>query len=107
MNFITSQIKKLRKICHIETKKYTPLTRMEIQLGQPAPLCFSCGTSITPKKYKKFHKCVQKGELQQDVLDDMGYFRPCCRRMFLGDNHEWRKKMSLYDNSTVDDCPTL
>lgn len=80
---------------------------MDFAFGDPPPQCFSCGKEIRKKEYRKFYKKVQDGELQQKVLDEMNFFSPCCRRMFISDNYELRKKIKMYDHNTVDDSPTL
>ncbi len=63
---------------------------------QPAPQCWSCGNNLPPEHFATFHKRLADGELQQNVLDNMGYIRPCCRRMFLGDPLETRIALGLY-----------
>jgi DNA-directed RNA polymerase subunit N len=44
--------------------------------------CFTCGELIGDK-YAEFVKRVDAGETPGTVLDDMGFKRYCCRRMFL------------------------
>ncbi|MGD2200677.1 MAG: DNA-directed RNA polymerase subunit N [Candidatus Bathyarchaeota archaeon] len=44
--------------------------------------CFSCGKVIADK-WESLSKRVSEGELAQDVLDDLGVERYCCRRMLL------------------------
>ncbi|KXA91901.1 DNA-directed RNA polymerase subunit N [candidate division MSBL1 archaeon SCGC-AAA259E19] len=42
--------------------------------------CFSCGKPLADK-YEEFEKRVSEGEDPEEVLDDMGITRYCCRRM--------------------------
>jgi len=44
--------------------------------------CFSCGKPIA-QDWEEYNKRVEKGEPPAKVLDDLGYTRYCCRRMFL------------------------
>ncbi|HDN82775.1 MAG TPA: DNA-directed RNA polymerase subunit N [Candidatus Altiarchaeales archaeon] len=44
--------------------------------------CFTCGKPIA-KDWDEYKKRVDAGEDSKDVLDDLGYERYCCRRMFL------------------------
>ncbi|RLI88825.1 MAG: DNA-directed RNA polymerase subunit N [Candidatus Altiarchaeales archaeon] len=44
--------------------------------------CFTCGKPIA-KDWDEYKKRVDAGEDPKDVLDDLGYERYCCRRMFL------------------------
>lgn len=44
--------------------------------------CFSCG-KVIGDKWEPFAKRIEAGERSQDVLDDLGIERYCCRRMML------------------------
>ncbi len=44
--------------------------------------CFTCGKLISDK-WKEFTSRVQNGENPAKILDDLGFTRICCRRMFL------------------------
>jgi DNA-directed RNA polymerase subunit N len=44
--------------------------------------CFTCG-AVIGKDWDKFLEKVEKGEDPEKVLDQLGYHRYCCRRMFL------------------------
>ncbi len=44
--------------------------------------CFTCGTVIG-KDWDKFMDGVAAGKDPEKVLDQLGYHRYCCRRMFL------------------------
>lgn len=63
--------------------------------------CFSCGKVLKP-----FEKFVElKDESNQDVaLDEMGYRRICCRRMYLGHNPQIEQDQLLYDMSRRGQC---
>ncbi len=45
--------------------------------------CFSCGKPIA-HLWEEFKNRVEKGEKVQNILDDLGLERMCCRAMFLG-----------------------
>lgn len=45
--------------------------------------CFTCGTPIAQDWEEYDERVNQKGENAKIVLDDLGYKRYCCRRMFL------------------------
>ncbi|MHA2172716.1 MAG: DNA-directed RNA polymerase subunit N, partial [Candidatus Kariarchaeaceae archaeon] len=42
--------------------------------------CFSCGT-IVADKYERFVERVKEQEDPKVVLDELGLFKYCCRRM--------------------------
>lgn len=42
--------------------------------------CFSCGKPLADK-YEEFEERVEEGEDPEEILDDMGITRYCCRRM--------------------------
>jgi DNA-directed RNA polymerase subunit N len=44
--------------------------------------CFTCGKLIGDK-WEEFTSRVQNGENPSKILDDLGFTRICCRRMFL------------------------
>jgi len=44
--------------------------------------CFSCGKPLADK-YEEFEKRVSEGEKPEDIFEDMGLDRYCCRRMIL------------------------
>jgi DNA-directed RNA polymerase subunit N len=44
--------------------------------------CFSCG-KVVGDKWEPFSRRVVAGESPQEVLDDLGLERYCCRRMLL------------------------
>ncbi len=46
--------------------------------------CFTCG-QVVADKWEEFDKRVNKNkEEASKVLDELGFKRYCCRRMFLG-----------------------
>ena len=44
--------------------------------------CFSCG-KVIGDKWEDFKKRVEEGEEPNEVLEDLGITRYCCRRMLL------------------------
>ena len=44
--------------------------------------CFTCGT-VVGDKWDEFARRVKNGEKPNEVLDDLGLNRYCCRRMLL------------------------
>ncbi len=44
--------------------------------------CLTCG-NVIGKDWDKFIEKVKSGEDPEKVLDQLGYHRYCCRRMFL------------------------
>jgi DNA-directed RNA polymerase subunit N len=44
--------------------------------------CFSCGKPIA-QDWEKYDEQVSGGKNAKKVLDELGYTRYCCRRMFL------------------------
>ena len=42
--------------------------------------CFSCGKPLADK-YEEFEKRVKEGEDPEEVFEDLGVKRYCCRRM--------------------------
>ncbi len=45
--------------------------------------CFSCGKPVA-ENWEEFKQRTASGEDAGKVLDDLGFTRYCCRRMFLG-----------------------
>ena len=45
--------------------------------------CWSCGKVIA-HKYKQFREAVDEGKDPGATLDERGFERYCCRRMFVG-----------------------
>jgi len=73
----------------------------------PPPCCWSCGQNLPEKDFDAFHEQCDSDKGQQLVLDEMKYPLACCRRMFLGDNPEYRRIMALYDMGTINEAPHL
>ncbi|MCS7098883.1 MAG: DNA-directed RNA polymerase subunit N [Sulfolobales archaeon] len=44
--------------------------------------CFTCG-KVIGHLWEEYARRVSKGEKPEDVLNDLGIKRYCCRRMFL------------------------
>ncbi len=44
--------------------------------------CFTCGKPVA-EDYEQYASRVKAGEKADAVLDELGYDRYCCRRMFL------------------------
>jgi len=44
--------------------------------------CFSCNKPVS-EKWGEFQERVSKGEEAGKILDELGFERLCCRRMFL------------------------
>jgi len=44
--------------------------------------CFSCNKPVS-EKWEEFQERVSKGEEAGKILDELGFERLCCRRMFL------------------------
>jgi len=44
--------------------------------------CFSCG-GLVAHKWEKFSEKIAAGEEMEAVLDELGFERYCCRRMFV------------------------
>ncbi|MDH5404896.1 MAG: DNA-directed RNA polymerase subunit N [Candidatus Heimdallarchaeota archaeon] len=44
--------------------------------------CFSCGT-VVADRFESFENRVKEGENPQIVLDNLGLFKYCCRRMLI------------------------
>ncbi|MDY6779620.1 MAG: DNA-directed RNA polymerase subunit N [Halobacteria archaeon] len=44
--------------------------------------CFSCG-KVVSEHYEEFDRRTEEGEDPEEVLDDLGLDRYCCRRMIV------------------------
>ena len=44
--------------------------------------CFTCG-AVIGQTWDEFHERTQRGENAGEVLDHLGLYRYCCRRMLL------------------------
>ena len=44
--------------------------------------CFTCG-KLTSHRWNEYTHRISNGEDAADILDNMGYTRYCCRRIFL------------------------
>lgn len=56
--------------------------------------CFTCGKLIG-NKWEEFISRVQNGENPAQILDDLGFTRICCRRMFLS-HVDLLEQLSVY-----------
>ena len=45
--------------------------------------CWSCGKVIA-HKYEEYQSAIAEGKDAGEALDDLGFNRYCCRRMFVG-----------------------
>lgn len=57
--------------------------------------CFTCG-KVIGSMYEEYVKRVQMGQKPQDVLDDLGLERYCCRRMIIS-HADLIKEISKFD----------
>lgn len=57
------------------------------------PRCFTCGKVIT---WSPYENKVSTGIHPDSALDELGYRRMCCRRMFKGHVPELEEDMLLY-----------
>ena len=79
----------------------------------PTPTCFSCGNSLPASDFDLYHYTVKNMNIPEDTAIKIAldsklskpYPRICCRSMFLGDPYEYRKKMAMYDLSTLNQAP--
>jgi len=81
----------------------------------PTPLCFSCGNILPPSDFDLYHYTVKSLmnkhpedaaiKITLDSKLSKPYLKICCRSMFLGDPYEYRKKMAMYDLSTLNQSP--
>jgi DNA-directed RNA polymerase subunit N (RpoN/RPB10) len=55
-------------------------------------VCFTCGKPLLWEEYRSKIKNKNKDE----VLDEMGYSRECCRRMLLSDVPDYEETLLLY-----------
>ena len=57
-----------------------------VQVGEKMLIpvrCWSCGKVIA-HKYYEFREAVDEGKDASQTLDELGFERYCCRRMFVG-----------------------
>lgn len=59
--------------------------------------CFSC-SKVIGDKWEPFARRVNKGDHPQDVLDDLGLNRYCCRRMILSHVELIDEILKFYEN---------
>lgn len=57
--------------------------------------CFTCG-KVVANNWNKYEKLVGEGQDPNRVLNDMGYMRYCCRRMFIT-NVDMMDVLLMYD----------
>lgn len=58
--------------------------------------CFTCGKPIA-QDWEKYKKMVDGKKSPKDALDELGYTRICCRRMFLS-HEELIDRVAKYKN---------
>jgi len=58
--------------------------------------CFTCGKPVA-QDWEKFKEMTESGKSVKEVLDELGYTRVCCRRMFLS-NVELIDTISKFKN---------
>jgi len=58
--------------------------------------CFTCGKPVA-QDWEKYKEAVDNGKSPKDILDELGYTRVCCRRMFLS-NVELIDTVSKFKN---------
>ena len=46
-------------------------------------LCFTCGKLIGDKWIQYQNDCEKKEKTKQEILDDLGFHRYCCRNIFM------------------------
>tara|TARA_B100000287_G_scaffold41916_1_gene38001 strand:+ start:16203 stop:16439 length:237 start_codon:yes stop_codon:yes gene_type:complete len=57
-----------------------------VQVGERVLIpvrCWSCGKVIA-HRYDQYKEAVDEGKDPGEVLDELGFKRYCCRRMFVG-----------------------
>ena len=57
-----------------------------VQVGERVLIpvrCWSCGKVIA-HRYEQYKEAVDEGKDPGEVLDELGFKRYCCRRMFVG-----------------------
>ena len=57
-----------------------------VQVGERVLIpvrCWSCGKVIA-HRYEQYKEAVDEGKDPGEVLDEIGFKRYCCRRMFVG-----------------------
>lgn len=58
--------------------------------------CFTCGK---PLNYKKYYEETKRMSSYDEALDNLGYRRICCRRMFKGHCRQYEEIMDLYESA--------
>ncbi len=58
--------------------------------------CLTCGKPVA-QDWEKYKDAVNNGKSPKDILDELGYTRVCCRRMFLS-NVELIDTVSKFKN---------
>jgi len=58
--------------------------------------CFTCGKPVA-QDWEKYNEVVDDGKSPKDALDELGYTRVCCRRMFLS-NVELIDRIAKFKN---------
>mgnify|MGYP001190684192 CR=1 FL=1 len=59
--------------------------------------CFTCG-ALVGSKYETFKQKVMDGNSPDDVLDELGLPKYCCRRMILSNEDIIDQILPYYDN---------
>lgn len=65
--------------------------------------CFNCGKVIANNKYVQYCERVARGECKRKVLDDLGFRRYCCRRMYTT-HYDPVRRLERYDLEFPDDA---
>ena len=60
--------------------------------------CFTCG-KVIGDKWEEFKKRVSEGEETKEVLDDLGFKRFCCRRIFISHIEVMEELLEYVKNS--------
>lgn len=60
--------------------------------------CFTCG-KVIGDKWEEFKKRVSEGEETKEVLDDLGFERFCCRRIFISHIEVMEELLKYVKNS--------
>ena len=55
--------------------------------------CFTCGKVINELGYRRK---LEEGKTMKDSLDELGYTRICCRRIFMGHDYTLFDKILAY-----------
>ena len=68
--------------------------------------CYTCNAFVG-SNYSEYTKRVSNNETKKEVLDSLGIYRICCRRMFLGHVHIISDLIRFSnDNVILDDSGT-